>query len=184
MKMNAIRAACKARGIAYLFTDHQAGRQWLSDGAGTWPVYGLRLDEEALRVIWDFTPRDWTEKILFREVARTPENESAFALMGDTYESEEPLELNEVRFLYGGYAVAQLTAPGGGVAYVDTSELKPVRAKDESGDRYFLRTDGARGVRTVAYYHDLLCAATVELFAPEFVREMREALGKAGRGSL
>lgn len=172
MKLSMMKAACKLNGRTILYTDPEAGRQWLSDGYGVWPIYGLRLFEEAIRSIWDISIDDW-EKYRFTEARRDDKNNHYFAIIEDVKRFESELTLNPVSLNYQGYEIAQLIAADGGVVYVNTSNFDPVRWKSTIQDRYMLRTDRDHGLTVVAYYHDLICAGCSVLVSEQTVEELR-----------
>ena len=68
MKLGRIKVLCKAREMVELFT-RRDGRQFISDGCGVWPVdEKLRLDEAAIRTIFEVSTKKWNESWHFQDI--------------------------------------------------------------------------------------------------------------------
>ena len=56
MKIQAIRKACLARGVFYVF-NRPGGQQFLSNGVAAWPVDGIRVTEGMIPALFDLNEK-------------------------------------------------------------------------------------------------------------------------------
>ena len=74
MKLKKIIDLCKKAGAFYLFEDEVNECQWLSDGFGCYPLYGVpRLDDEILCKLFVISEKA-REKLVFRHEPNLPKN--------------------------------------------------------------------------------------------------------------
>ena len=72
MNIQAIRTTCKRQGICTLITHAATGQQWISDGAGAYPVEGIEISKAALPALCNFDANE-LDKILLSETVSADE---------------------------------------------------------------------------------------------------------------
>lgn len=121
MKIKKIVDLCKKRGTFYLYIGREEDSvQWLSDGAGMYPLFGVpELCEETLYRIFDI-PEKQQEKIMFRTERDAPKG---FCLE-DCEEGEVRCEKGIELYAMGVRLVPFKTSTG--IRFMDAKYLEPM----------------------------------------------------------
>lgn len=165
MNIQAIRPACKRRGICTLITHAATGQQWISDGAGAYPVEGIEISKAALPALCNFDA-DELGKISLSE-----------ALIADDRFTLEPVpheqDCEDLGLVYAlGQLFRALRTPNG-ILFIDATELRPAEGK-AGIDRFAVR-ENANG-KLIAAYRGLLAKALIAPVQPDASRNIMDAL--------
>lgn len=165
MNIQAIRTACKRRGICTLITHAATGQQWISDGAGAYPVEGIEISKAALPALCNFDA-DELGKISLSE-----------ALIADDRFTLEPVpheqDCEDLGLVYAlGQLFRALRTPNG-ILFIDATELRPAEGK-AGIDRFAVR-ENANG-KLIAAYRGLLAKALIAPVQPDASRNIMDAL--------
>ena len=140
MKIKKIVDICRRSGRIVLMND-EAGRQWLGDGVGCYPLLDAPLfDEESLYATFDITEKQ-QENIIFQFEEQLPEK----LCFADSCDGETFAERNDIAFYYKGEAY-HVYHSAAGALYVKAKYLNPLpkdgleiyQRQTESGTPYFV----------------------------------------------
>lgn len=173
MKLNRIKAACKAREQAYIINDVPNAVQWISNGVGAYKVEGVWFDETSLKTVFDIPNKKWEWDWLHKTVDAKDMDAERFELLSAVWAAEGEIELEPCGTIitYLGQEIRRFATTDGRAVYAPLADFSPF--KDNA--RYALRIrPGIPGV--VAVYQDLLCQGIVSTIAKSVVGEMHHML--------
>lgn len=151
MKLKAVEKLCKASGCVRLFDEEAKGpvmspeellemlteemdedsvptppRQWISDGAGAYPLDGLPyLDEESICAIFDIDAKK-RDKLVVSHKGALPEGMD----FTDVHQGDDRLEQLDFQMSLGGDELT-LFRDGGGLVVIKSAYRKPFEAWKE-----------------------------------------------------
>ncbi len=165
MNIQAIRTTCKRRGICTLITHAATGQQWISDGAGAYPVEGIEISKAALPALCNFDANE-LDKILLSETVSADER---FSLEPVPHEQN----CEDLGMVYAfGQLFRALRTPNG-ILFIEAAELRPVEGKDGI-DRFAVRENESG--KLLAAYRGLLAKALIVPTSPEMHSHIMDAL--------
>lgn len=171
MKIKAIESICKANKTILL--GEAGGVQWISDGAGCYPLHGLPiLDEGNVFTIFDI-PEDKRNKFFFDpsgSFLATPD-------ISDTVPGEQQLEQGKLALFAGGRVLLPLKTASG-LVFINNKHLAPFN-DSENGVVLFERID-KRGKTYIAVKEGFILVGIIyplNVITKELVEEL-EALSK------
>lgn len=165
MNIQAIRTTCKRQGICTLITHAATGQQWISDGAGAYPVEGIEISKAALPALCNFDANE-LDKILLSETVSADER---FSLEPVPHEQN----CEDLGMVYAfGQLFRALRTPNG-ILFIEAAELRPVEGKDGI-DRFAVRENESG--KLLAAYRGLLAKALIVPTSPEMHSHIMDAL--------
>lgn len=165
MNIQAIRTTCKRRGICTLITHAATGQQWISDGAGAYPVEGIEISKAALPALCNFDAND-LGKISLSETVIADER---FTLEPVPHEQN----CEDLGMVYAlGQLFRALRTPNG-ILFIEAAELRPVEGKDGI-DRFAVRENESG--KLLAAYRGLLAKALIAPTSPGMHSHIMDAL--------
>ena len=165
MNIQAIRTTCKRQGICTLITHAATGQQWISDGAGAYPVEGIEISKAALPALCNFDANE-LDKILLSETVSADER---FSLEPVPHEQN----CEDLGMVYAlGQLFRALRTPNG-ILFIEAAELRPVEGKDGI-DRFAVRENESG--KLLAAYRGLLAKALIVPTSPGMHSHIMDAL--------
>lgn len=171
MRINKIKALCKRRNTVTLY-DTPNGRQYISDGAAIYPVDDkLKLTEDMIRIIFEISPKAWSESWHFEEYVTPDEWDVSPDMVADV-ESEGEVELHrmDTQIVYCGTTLIRFETPDGYTVWAPAAQFTPM----DNAEHYALRVDGE--CRMVAAYNSLLCCGVVHAVGRKYAEKVHEEL--------
>lgn len=181
MKLQKIGKLCKANKRAIIlervtgqdFDGEDMVQQYISDGYGIYPIYGMpELGKESLLTLFDIPKEKWNEWYVSKYDAEE-------GLVADVAEEEEiewqfnPVVIHDVTYRVMGTA-------DGGILFIDQNYLSPL----EEFKEFRLRKDRG-GVQYVAVKAGLLMQALIRpTYFPERFLEEAEEFGRRCRREM
>lgn len=182
MKINKIKSFCKRANTVYLYETEQ-GRQWLSDGAGFWPVdESMHLNMDAIKALFEIAGKAWNESWvheyipLFKKPGFEPLNgKLPFHLLDEVWEPSAEVQMEPVdgSVIYNGKVFRAFEADDGLRIYVPEEHLKTI---NEDAVYYMMRQ--AEGARLLAVYDSMLICGLVAIMSAERAKRINEAAAK------
>lgn len=171
MKLNKIKALCKAKSSVILYKMPN-GRQYISDGAGIYPVDStIKLTEEMIRVVFEVSPKRWKADWYYEEYNGPDEIDIESDMLSDTErEDEVPLMLCDTRIVYCGTQLMRFETSDGGIVWAPAAQFAPL----DGAERYGLRIDGE--CRVVAAYNSPLCCGVVHTVGRKYAEQVHDEL--------
>ena len=166
MKIQAIRKACMARGVFYVF-DCADGRQFLSNGVAAWPVDGITVTEGMIPALFDLNEKQ-QQKLSIHEMEMTDERFTLEPVGGET-----PLE--DLGLVWSAGNLYRALKNDSGLLLIDTAQTKPGENKD--GNFVYAERQGKPGkAPLIACYGDMLASALVMPVKAGDIRKMLERI--------
>lgn len=188
MKLKKIVSQCKTSGMVMLYT-RRDGMQLLSDGCGIWPIDGgLKLTEDALKIIFEMTDKKWKDSIYYREFdySENPElpEQDAFAglaerMLEDEWDADEEIQVErtDVTVMYQNTVFRCYRADDGRSVYVSDRRFDPLPEDIQFTMIRQTEAVGAPGLRALAAYDGVLMCGLILCAPASTAAEINAALG-------
>ena len=151
MKIQAIRKACLARGVFYVF-NRPGGQQFLSNGVAAWPVDGIWITEGMIPALFDLNEKQ-QQKLSIHEMETVDERFTIEPMPGET-------PLMDMGLVWSAGTLLRALKNENGLLLIDTAQTKPGENKD--GNFIYTERRGRPGqAPLVACYGDMLASALV-----------------------
>ena len=148
-----------------MITHAATGQQWISDGAGVYPVEGIEISKAALPALCNFDANE-LDKILLSETVSADER---FSLEPVPHEQN----CEDLGMVYAlGQLFRALRTPNG-ILFIEAAELRPVEGKDGI-DRFAVRENESG--KLLAAYRGLLAKALIVPTSPGMHSHIMDAL--------
>ena len=148
-----------------MITHAATGQQWISDGAGAYPVEGIEISKAALPALCNFDANE-LDKILLSETVSADER---FSLEPVPHEQN----CEDLGMVYAlGQLFRALRTPNG-ILFIEAAELRPVEGKDGI-DRFAVRENESG--KLLAAYRGLLAKALIVPTSPGMHSHIMDAL--------
>lgn len=152
MKLQAIKSLCNDRDTI-LILNAKDGRQWLSDGSGSWPVEGITIHQDAIPALFDLKPKREKEM-------RIEELEWADARYTIEPQSDYEVPLEEIGQVLAGGNIWIALKNDRGMMFIRSDALKPINGKD--GRYTFMERWARYEGPMVAVYGDMLTGGLIK----------------------
>lgn len=151
MKIQAIRKACLARGVFYVF-NRPGGQQFLSNGVAAWPVDGIRVTEGMIPALFDLNEKQ-QQKLSIHEMETVDERFTIEPMPGETI-------LEDMGLVWSAGTLLRALKNENGLLLIDTAQTRPGENKD-GNFIYTERRSRPGQAPLVACYGDMLVSALV-----------------------
>lgn len=169
MNLAKIKKRCVA-SHQWIIIDGDDGNQWLSDGANSYAIVGIRLREGIIQDVFGLTDKQM-DKMIVREEKRP----GALYRAGTSVYGEE---LEEMRTVWAYKQKIVALRNGDGLLYIPEEAILAACGKDDYVNFYLARDKD--GNLLVAVYHGMFCEALLSPVRDDIAEEISKQLAKVG----
>lgn len=169
MNLAKIKKRCVA-SHQWIIIDGDDGNQWLSDGANSYAIVGIRLQARYIQDVFGLTDKQM-DKMIVRAERR----------QGELYGARRPIygeELEELRTIWAYEQKIVALRNGDGVLYIPEDAILAACGKDDYVNFYLARDKD--GNLLVAVYHGMFCEALLSPVRDDIAEEISKQLAKVG----
>lgn len=169
MNIAKIKKRCEASRM-WIIIDADDGNQWLSDGANSYAIVGIRLREEFIQDVFGLS-----DKQMDKMIVRTEKRAGALYRTGTSVYGEE---LEELRTVWAYEQKIVALRNGDGILYIPEDAILAACGKDYYVNFYLAHDRD--GKLLVAVYRGMFCEALLSPVRDDIAEQISGQLAKVG----
>lgn len=154
----------------WIIIDADDGNQWLSDGANSYAIVGIRLREGFIQDVFGLS-----DKQMDKMIVRTEKRAGALYRTGTSVYGEE---LEEMRTVWAYEQKIVALRNGDGILYIPEDAILAACGKDDYVNFYLAHDRD--GNLLVAVYHGMFCEALLSPVRDDIAEQISGQLAKVG----